>query len=327
MWSRKEVKAKGKASFKKTYWKAVLVALIIGIVGGGAGAGSGYVGGMNGFANSNSRTEKTIPVDMKDLDIDIDGVPHFDADDIKDFTDVKDLVIDNESSSVVINGVPVTSSDLKKIDGFDDLNDFLEDHGADPIDLKVDKSSAATASIAIAVIMIVVFAIAAFVAVISFLITIFVYNPIEFGCRRFFRKNLDEPAKLSNIFFAFKSNYKNTVKVGFFYTLFITLWSLLFVIPGIIKSYQYRLVPYLIGENPDMNWRQALDESTRLMKGNKWRAFVYDLSFLGWNILSLMTLGIFGLLYVDPYKNSSDAALYEAIRYGNQGNVDPQVQA
>ena len=170
--------------------------------------------------------------------------------------------------------------------------------------------------------MVIVFIIAMVVSVISFVMDVFLFKPIEFGCKRFFRKNLDEPAKLSNIVFAFSSHYKNIIKTAFFYNLFIFLWSLLFVIPGIIKSYSYRLVPYIMGENPDMNWRQALDESARLMRGNKWRAFVYDLSFLGWGILSALTLGILGAFYVNPYKNSSDAALYEAIRYGGQAPVE-----
>ncbi|MBP5654972.1 MAG: DUF975 family protein [Clostridiales bacterium] len=329
MWKRRDVKAKGKSSFQKCYWKAVLVALIVGIVGGGAAGGAGgYYGGFGGNSLSN-RSETTKQVDLSDLDIDIDGVPNFDPSGLKDLDDIKDLAEDNDSSSgLVINGVPFTSSDLKNIDSYDELNDFLKDHGGktlDEVHNELDKGAQGAIAAAVIIVMIVCFIIAAIVAVFSFIMTVFLFNPINFGCKRFFRKNLDDSAKLSNIFFAFKSNYKNVVKTGFFYTLFITLWTLLFVIPGIIKSYQYRLVPYIIGENPDMNWREALDESSRLMKGNKWKAFVYDLSFIGWELLSGLTLGIFGVFYVNPYKNSSDAALYEAIRYGS--SAEPQVAA
>lgn len=171
--------------------------------------------------------------------------------------------------------------------------------------------------------------IAAFIAVflavfiISLIISVFalafrylLLTPFEYGCRKFFRKNLDEPAKLSNIVYAFDSNYKNIVKTAFLRDLFIWLWSLLFFIPGIIKSYQWRLVPYIMSEDPTMNYKDALAESTKLMQGNKWKTFVLDLSFIGWDILSLLTWGFLEIFFVAPYKASTDAALYETLKYG-----------
>ena len=144
----------------------------------------------------------------------------------------------------------------------------------------------------------------------------FLLIPFEYGCRKFFRKNLDEPAKLSNIVYVFDSHYKNIVKTAFLTDLFIWLWSLLFIVPGIIKAYQYRLVPYIMSENPNMSFRDAQAESARLMHGNKWKSFVLDLSFIGWDILSLFTWGILEIFFVGPYKASTDAALYESIKYG-----------
>ena len=144
----------------------------------------------------------------------------------------------------------------------------------------------------------------------------FLMTPFEYGCRKFFRKNLDEPAKLSNIVYVFDSHYKNIVKTAFLTDLFIWLWSLLFIVPGIIKAYQYRLVPYIMSENPNMNFKDAQAESARLMQGNKWKSFVLDLSFIGWDILSLLTWGTLEIFFVGPYKASADAALYESIKYG-----------
>lgn len=141
-------------------------------------------------------------------------------------------------------------------------------------------------------------------------------TPFEYGCRKFFRKNLDEPAKLSNIVYVFDSHYKNIVKTAFLTDLFIWLWSLLFIVPGIIKAYQYRLVPYIMSENPEMSFRDAQAESARLMNGNKWKSFVLDLSFIGWDILSIFTWGLLEIFFVAPYKASTDAALYESIKYG-----------
>ena len=144
----------------------------------------------------------------------------------------------------------------------------------------------------------------------------FLLTPFEYGCRKFFRKNLDEPAKLSNIVYVFDSHYKNIVKTAFLTDLFIWLWSLLFIVPGIIKAYQYRLVPYIMSENPNMNFKEAQAESARLMEGNKWKSFVLDLSFIGWDLLSLLTWGTLEIFFVGPYKASTDAALYESIKYG-----------
>ncbi len=151
---------------------------------------------------------------------------------------------------------------------------------------------------------------------ISLAIKYLLLEPFEYGCRKFFRKNLDEPAKLSNIVYVFDSHYKNVVKTAFMTDLFIWLWSLLFVIPGIIKTYEYRLVPYIVSENPSISYKDALAESKKLMMGNKWKTFVLDLSFIGWELLGGLTWGILDILYVGPYKASTDAALYEAIKYG-----------
>ena len=170
--------------------------------------------------------------------------------------------------------------------------------------------------IALAIVFLVAFVIAMVVSVIALAVKYFLIVPFEYGCRKFFRKNLEEPAKLSNIVYVFDSHYKNIVLTAFMTNLFISLWSLLFIIPGIIKSYEYRLVPYIMSEDPSMKFKDALAESKKLMNGNKWKSFVLDLSFLGWDILSLCTFGILGIFFVNPYKASTDAALYESIKYG-----------
>jgi uncharacterized membrane protein len=76
------------------------------------------------------------------------------------------------------------------------------------------------------------------------------------------------------------------------------------------------MIPYLLAENPNMTWKEAFTESKTMMTGNKWKAFVLDLSFIGWNLLSILTLGILSIFYVNPYRFSTNAALYEAIKYG-----------
>ena len=147
------------------------------------------------------------------------------------------------------------------------------------------------------------------------ILSIFVLNPIEVGCKRFFFKNLNETAQVKEITFAFDNSYKNVVNVLFFRNLYTALWTLLFIIPGIVKSYEYRMIPYLLAEIPAMPKEKAFSLSKQMMDGQKWDAFVLDLSFLGWRILSAFTFGILDMFYVTPYFNMTDAALYESICY------------
>ena len=163
-------------------------------------------------------------------------------------------------------------------------------------------------------IFLVVFLIVMVIAIaISLVMTAFVFNPIEVGSSKFFLKTLEEPAQVKEVAFAFDNSYKNIVKVMFFRTLYTMLWSLLFVIPGIIKSYEYRMIPYLMAENPNLSKEQAFALSKQMMMGQKWSAFVLDLSFIGWHILSAFTVGILEIFYVAPYIHATNAALYEEL--------------
>lgn len=123
-------------------------------------------------------------------------------------------------------------------------------------------------------------------ALIGIALSVFVFNPIQVGAKRFFSRSYEARCDMGEISYGFKSNYLNIVKIMFFRSLFTVLWGLLFIIPGIIKAYEYSMIPYLLSENPDMDMQQAFDESRRMTYGQKWQIFVLDLSFIGWNILS-----------------------------------------
>lgn len=106
-------------------------------------------------------------------------------------------------------------------------------------------------------------------------------------------------------------------RMQFIMGLFVLLWSLLLFVPGIIASYRYAMVPYLMAEFPDLGVMDAMRESKRLMKGNKGRLFCLQLSFIGWCLLSALTLGV-GLLWVNPYMQAAEAAFYMTVT-GRQG--------
>lgn len=93
------------------------------------------------------------------------------------------------------------------------------------------------------------------------------------------------------------------------------LWMLLLIIPGIIKGYSYALTPYLLKDHPELKFNAAIEESMRLMSGNKMRLFLLDLSFIGWFLLGLITFGI-AFLWITPYWNTARAAFYEDLMRG-----------
>ena len=155
-------------------------------------------------------------------------------------------------------------------------------------------------------------------------ISIFLFNPLIAGGYRFFNRSLVMNTKINEFAFAFKRSYLNVVKIMFLRQLYIFLWSLLFIIPGIIKAYEYYLVPYIVGDDPDISASEAFRMSKELMRGNKFKVFVLELSFLGWYILSGMTCGLLSVFYVAPYVYLTKAALYRRLRglddiYSNQG--------
>lgn len=150
--------------------------------------------------------------------------------------------------------------------------------------------------------------------IVLLLVSILVLNPLRLGCTRYFLRLQHEEPSDWNVGYFFSNSWANVVKTMFFKDLFVFLWTLLLIIPGIIKAYQYRLVSYLLIENPDIDYHDALQESKRLMDGNKWASFVLDLSFILWHILNGITFGIVGLFWLNPYLESTEAQLYCTIR-------------
>ena len=158
------------------------------------------------------------------------------------------------------------------------------------------------------------------ILIIATIVDIFLLNPLEVGCERFFLINLEQNAAVGELGHAYKNNYLNVVLGIFLRNLLTGLGVVLFIIPGIILGYSYRLVPYILAEDPTISGNDALKKSRAMMKGHKWNAFVYDLSFIGWYLLAACTCGILNLFYVAPYKKNADAALYRAIQ-GTSANT------
>ena len=118
------------------------------------------------------------------------------------------------------------------------------------------------------------------------------------------------PTNMGRIAF---QNYWHKVWGMFLMYIFIALWSLLFLIPGIIKMFSYAMTPYILEENPELTAGEAIDRSRAMMKGHKFDLFWLYLSFIGWFFLGFLTLGI-GMLWISPYLETAQAAFYEEVK-------------
>lgn len=107
----------------------------------------------------------------------------------------------------------------------------------------------------------------------------------------------------------------------FLRSLYVILWSLLLVIPGIVKSYSYAMTPFIMAENPDMTANEAITASRELMDGHKGELFVLELTFFGWILLNILTLGI-GSLALNPYMNAARAAFYKDLTAPRTQNTE-----
>lgn len=123
--------------------------------------------------------------------------------------------------------------------------------------------------------------------------------------------------RFSDLFSQF-DRFKNALCMHLLRIIYVLLWSLLLVVPGILAMLNYAMAPYIMYENSEMTADEALRESKKLMYGNRWRLFCLGFSFIGWIILSVFTLGI-GLLWVNPYMQASYAAFYLEIKREKQG--------
>lgn len=118
--------------------------------------------------------------------------------------------------------------------------------------------------------------------------------------------------KVGDLFSGFY-NYGKVLWLYIITSFFTFLWSLLFYVPGVIKSYSYSLAPYILAENPNLTARQALNESKRITYGHKGDLFVLDLSFIGWKLLSSLTFGILNI-WLAPYIEAAWANYYVEIK-------------
>lgn len=146
-------------------------------------------------------------------------------------------------------------------------------------------------------------------------ISLFVLLPLAAGYSNSMRVLLETgDNRLTNNSFSLAfGNWLHVVWGMILSTIYIFLWTLLLIIPGLIKSYSYALTPYILVEHPEMSANEAIEESMRLMDGHKFDLFYLQLSFIGWAILSILSLGL-GIFWLIPYQMTAQAAFYRDIK-------------
>lgn len=267
MWTRKELKTKGKGALRLNYWRSVLVSLIFLVA----------LGGASGLISLRYRPNFNIGSGQEAIEDSAESVMDFE-DYIND--QMNDVTVDELDPAI-----------------FDEMNQLL--------------SPAVLVGAAIVIFLILLVA-----AGVSIVLAAFIGNPILTGCMRFFLRSLNQPAKVGEVGYAFDHGYLNIVKTLFLRDIYLFLWGLLLIVPAFVKAYEYRMMPYILAEHPEMPTKEVFAKSKAMMKGNKWKAFVLDLSFIGWEFLSLFTAGLLHIFYVGPYRQLTNAALYESLEYG-----------
>ena len=274
MWTRKELKQRAKEALKRNYWRIVLVTLLAVVLGGGLSAATSAGGG--GTTESGKQQIKTGVV-TDDMEISIYGNASDTVDNIADEDNVNTAAENMDAAEQETNDTSV--ADTLVVSGL---------------------------IIAVLIVALCVFALA-------YALGAFLYNPFYTGVCRFMLKSVDDQAEVKEIMYGFDHSYKNVVKTMFHADLRVLAWSLLFIIPGIYKKYQYRMVAYILAEHPDTDYKEALRLSRDIMNGEKWHTFMLDLSFIPWRMLGMITCGIAGVFYVNPYIYLTNAALYREL--------------
>lgn len=273
MWTRKELKQRAREALRRNYWKIVLVAVIAMLLNGGVTAPSRFAG----FG----RVDSAAAVDMPE-------------------TEEGEYAEESDGTEDVI-----TVQNYNETDVMDMRDEELDGIGQQEYSLQ-EKLMAI--SVIVFVFALVIIAFSVVFAVVELLM-----NPFCVGVHRFMLKSVDGQAMIKEVAYGFDHSYKNIVRTLFHVDIRVLLWSILFVVPGIYKKYQYRMVSYILAEHPDIEYREALQMSKDMMDGEKWHTFVLDLSFILWHMLGMITCGIAEVFYVTPYVELTGAALYRRL--------------
>lgn len=284
MFDRVRIKELAKNALRRRYWVVVLVCILVGLLGGNL-AGGLTAGGR---VDLSTNRMNTADVDM-DADVDIPNAGIWDAPTPDNPWEQYQQPDNNHGG-------------FSAVELWEDIQNSLKDFGSQ-FGLTL---TFVLGLIALLVIIAIVFGV---------LYTIFVGNVMTVGGHGWMLRHWrGEEVTVGETFAAFRI-YKPSVVTILVRGIYIWLWSLLFVIPGIVKTYAYSMVPYIIYENPNLTANQAIKMSKKMTNGYKFDLFVLGLSFIGWKFLSAITGGVVGLFWANPYIGLTHAGVYEDLKW------------
>ena len=155
----------------------------------------------------------------------------------------------------------------------------------------------------------------------SFL-SIFIFSPLAYGYNVAFLgfKRTGEDVKIESLFDGFK-DYGRVFLTSLLQSIYTVLWTLLLIVPGIIKGISYSQTFFVLKDNPELKNNAAIERSMAMMEGHKMEYFCLMLSFIGWMLLGILTLGI-GLLWVSPYMATTMAHFYEYVKEDYERRIE-----
>lgn len=284
MWKRKELKDKAKKVVKKNYWTAIVVCFLLALLTGEFGTS------IIGIWQSEDSMDPNYIIHNKieQTEIKVDEMQE-----LLSKENIKNALSDTQIKvfeTIEANLDSITKSQKYIFKIWDAIASFQFNQTQLGISLSIG-------------------------AVLAFLFTILVADPLIVGGKRYFLKAREgNNTKIGIIKEVFqKENWANVIIVMFFKYLYNTLWNLT-IIGGIIKAYEYRMIPYILAENPKIKRKEAFKLSKQMMKSNKFNTFILDISFLGWSFLSILTFGLLNILYVNPYKMATISELYSLLK-------------
>ena len=293
MWKRKELKNNARKVIKKNYWTAIVICFLIALFAGEFGTS------IMGIFPTDDSMDPYYIISHPDTVFE-SNQPERENEILKRQEEVvEDLKTRkenlNDTELKIVNVIESYLDSMTKSQKFifkisDSIKSFILDKDVLGIGLAV-------------------------MSILSLAFSIFIANPLIVALRRYFIKaRKKQSTKINVVLDIFKKESWIRVAITMFLKDVFTILWFLTIIGGFIKMYEYAMIPYILGDNPKMKWKEAFKLSKQMMKGNKWKLFVLDLSFIGWEILSLFTFGLLNIFYVNPYKVATNVELYEVLK-------------
>lgn len=290
MWKRKELKDKARKVVKENYWTAIVVCFLLALFTGEFGTS------IIGIWQSEDSMDPNYVINHENIIIE-EQVNEEKIQDAKEKTANIDTIKENlnETQLKIWDMMTANLNSLTKSYKYIFKTwDAIESFTIHQIALGIQIS---------------------LIAIIAFFFIIIISNPLLVAGKRYFLKarqgNNTKIGVIGEIFK--KGNWLNVGMIMFIKNIYLLLWYIT-IVGGVIKTYEYKMIPYILAENPKIKRKDAFKISKEMMKGNKWKTFLLDISFMGWSLVSVITFGLLNILYVNPYKAATVAELYMVLR-------------